>query len=123
MEVNAMATRPDVEHAKSKALDYLAGFEQNVIELTRALVAAPSPNLPGDETAPAQVIHGALERLGLPPALVVAVEPHRPNLIVRLDGVRPGPHLALCGHLDTKPVGDAAAEWRSDPFTPTIEGD
>jgi acetylornithine deacetylase/succinyl-diaminopimelate desuccinylase-like protein len=25
--------------------------------------------------------------------------------------------------LDTKPVGEAAAEWRTDPFAPTIEGD
>jgi acetylornithine deacetylase/succinyl-diaminopimelate desuccinylase-like protein len=40
-------------------------------------------------------------------------------LIVRLDAARPGPHLALCGHLDTKPVG----EWNTDPFAPTIEGD
>jgi acetylornithine deacetylase/succinyl-diaminopimelate desuccinylase-like protein len=31
--------------------------------------------------------------------------------------------LALCGHLDTKPVGEAASEWESNPFTPTIRGD
>ena len=88
-----------------------------------ALVAAPSPNLPGDETAPAAVIHQWLERFGLPAARVVAKAPHRPNLLVRIDGARPGPHLALCGHLDTKPVGDAAPEWRTDPWTPTIAGD
>ena len=46
-------------------------------------------------------------------------EPDRPHR--RRD--RPGPHLALCGHLDTKPVGDAAGEWQTDPFTPTIGGD
>jgi acetylornithine deacetylase/succinyl-diaminopimelate desuccinylase-like protein len=94
-----------------------------VIALTSALVAAPSPNLPGDETAVAAVIERALAHYGLPRARVLAEEPHRPNLIVRIDGARPGPHLALCGHLDTKPVGDAAAEWRTDPFAPTIEGD
>jgi acetylornithine deacetylase/succinyl-diaminopimelate desuccinylase-like protein len=69
------------------------------------------------------VIERALAHYGLPQARVLAEEPHRPNLIVRIDGARPGPHLALCGHLDTKPVGDAAAEWRTDPFAPTIEGD
>jgi acetylornithine deacetylase/succinyl-diaminopimelate desuccinylase-like protein len=42
---------------------------------------------------------------------------------VRIDGARPGRHLALCGHLDTKPVGEAAHEWNTDPFTPTIIGD
>lgn len=102
---------------------FLAEREGEVIALTSALVAAPSPNLPGDETAPAAVIERALAHYGLPAARVLAEQPHRPNLIVRIDGARPGPHLALCGHLDTKPVGEAAAEWRTDPFAPTIEGD
>lgn len=102
---------------------FLAERQGEVIALTSALVAAPTPNLPGDETAAAAVIERALAHYGLPKANVLAEEPHRPNLIVRIDGARPGPHLAICGHLDTKPVGDAAAEWRTDPFVPTIEGD
>ena len=69
------------------------------------------------------MIERALAHYGLPAPRVLAEAPHRPNLIVRIDGARPGPHLALCGHLDTKPVGEAADEWRTDPFTPTIEGD
>src|SRR5919106_3369562 len=102
---------------------FLGEREGEVIALTLALVAAPSPNMPGDETAAAAVIERALAHYGLPQARVLAEQPHRPNLIVRIDGARPGPHLALCGHLDTKPVGDAAAEWRTDPFAPTIVGD
>src|SRR3954451_11749637 len=102
---------------------FLGAREGEVIALTSALVAAPSPNLPGDETAPAAVIERALSHYDLPAPRVLAEVPHRPNLIVRIDGTRPGPHLALCGHLDTKPVGEAADEWRTDPFTPTIEGD
>jgi acetylornithine deacetylase/succinyl-diaminopimelate desuccinylase-like protein len=102
---------------------FLAEREGEVIALTSALVAAPSPNLPGDESAPAAVIERALSHYGLPAPRVLAEQPHRPNMIVRIDGARPGPHLALCGHLDTKPVGEAAAEWRTDPFNPTIEGD
>ena len=102
---------------------FLGEREGEVIALTSALVAAPTPNLPGDETAAAKVIERALAHYQLPRARVLAEEPHRPNLIVRIDGARPGPHLALCGHLDTKPVGDAAAEWRTNPFAPTIEGD
>jgi acetylornithine deacetylase/succinyl-diaminopimelate desuccinylase-like protein len=101
---------------------FLTEREGEVIALTSALVAAPSPNLPGDETAPAAVIERALAHYGLPAPRVLAEQPHRPNLVVRIDGARPGPHLALCGHLDTKPVGEAAAEWRTDPFSPTIEG-
>ena len=102
---------------------FLGERQGEVIALTSALVAAPTPNPPGDEMAAAAVIERALAHYGLPTARVVAEEPHRPNLIVRIDGGRPGPHLALCGHLDTKPVGDAAPEWRTDPFSPTIEGD
>jgi acetylornithine deacetylase len=102
---------------------FLTERQGEVIALTSALVAAPTPNPPGDELAAAAVIERALSHYGLPAPRVVAEEPHRPNLLVRIDGARPGPHLALCGHLDTKPVGDAAPEWRTDPFTPVIEGD
>ncbi|MFN8592430.1 MAG: M20 family metallopeptidase [Thermomicrobiales bacterium] len=102
---------------------WLREHEGEVIALTSALVAAPTPNPPGDELAAAAVVERAIAHHGLPAPKVYAEQPHRPNLIVRIDGARPGPHLAICGHLDTKPVGDAAPEWRTDPFQPTIEGD
>src|SRR5215217_5126804 len=117
----------NLEHGTRELLAETEGFlgerEGEVIALTSALVSAPSPNLPGDETAPAVVIERAIAHYGLPQARVLAEQPHRPNLIVRIDGARPGPNLALCGHLDTKPVGDAAPEWNTDPFTATIVGD
>lgn len=108
---------------KSRALAFLEGRDHEVVDLTAALIAAPSPNLPGDETAPAAVLQEAIARYGLPPATVLSKEPHRPNLIVRIDGARPGPHLALCGHIDTKPAGDAISLWNTDPWTPTVIGD
>src|SRR5262245_5711949 len=98
VEANRAALREDTELAKVDALGFLDGRAAEVVELTRTLVATPSPNLPGDETAAAAVVHEALARYGLPPARVLALEPHRPNLIVRIDGARPGRHLALCGH-------------------------
>ncbi len=114
----------EVERALLAEADrFLVERQGEVIALTSALVAAPTPNPPGDETAAAVVIERALAHYGLPAPRVVAEQPHRPNLLVRIDGARPGPHLALCGHLDTKPVGDAADKWRTDPFQPTIEGD
>lgn len=106
---------------KRDALAFLAEPEHDVVALASRLIAAPSPNLPGDERAPTAVVQDALAALDLPPGTVYAAEPHRPNLVVRIEGGRPGPRLALCGHLDTKPVGDAAT-WRTDPFTPTIDG-
>jgi acetylornithine deacetylase/succinyl-diaminopimelate desuccinylase-like protein len=109
--------------AQADALRFVEQRRGEVVALTEALIAAPSPNLPGDETAPAEVVRAALARYGLPAGKTLALEPHRPNVIVRIDGARPGPHLGICGHLDTKPVGDAAGQWRTDPFTATIDGD
>jgi acetylornithine deacetylase/succinyl-diaminopimelate desuccinylase-like protein len=112
-----------MSRAVADARAFIAAHEDEVIDLTRRLVAAPSPNLPGDETAPAAVIREALAAYGLPAPVEVASAPHRPNLLVTIDTGRPGPKLGLCGHLDTKPVGDAAPLWNTDPFTPTTVGD
>jgi acetylornithine deacetylase/succinyl-diaminopimelate desuccinylase-like protein len=116
-------TNTSASIATDRVLDEFAKFDDDVVSLTNSLISAPSPNPPGDETAPAAVVQKALTDLGLPEATVIAREAHRPNLIVRIDGGLPGPHLALCGHLDTKPVGEAADEWRTDPLVPTIDGD
>jgi acetylornithine deacetylase/succinyl-diaminopimelate desuccinylase-like protein len=118
-----LVTSPDPDGAAGAALRFLDAHERDVVDLAGALVAAPSPNLPGDETAPAAVIQDVLRRYGLPDPAVFALEPHRPNLIVRIDAAHPGSHLGLCGHLDTKPVGEAAAEWHTDPLVPTLDGD
>jgi acetylornithine deacetylase/succinyl-diaminopimelate desuccinylase-like protein len=118
-----MVSAAKIDQARQTALEFVRRREDDVVSLTQELVAAPSPNLPGDETAPVAVMHTWLARYGLPDATVWAKEPHRPNFIVRIEGARPGPNLALCGHLDTKPVSDAAPEWNTDPFTATIVGD
>ena len=50
------------------ALAYLAPRAGEATRLTMRLIAAPSENLPGDETAPAEVMREAIAALGLPPA-------------------------------------------------------
>lgn len=100
-------------------LQWLEQHRESLLRFVGDLVATPSPNLPGDERAVAAVILAELERLGLAGAEIAAKEPHRPNVIFRLRGQQPGPVLMLCGHSDTKPVGDAT-EWRTDPFQPVI---
>ena len=104
-------------------LEEFAQRDDDVVQLTIDLIAARSPNPPGDETAPVEVIAQACRRLGLPEPIVAGAETHRPNLLLTIDSGRPGPHLGFCGHTDTKPVGDAAVEWRTDPYVGTIEGD
>ncbi len=60
---------------------------------------------------------------GLGAGKVLAKSAERPNLVVRLDGNPEGRRLGLCGHVDTKPVGDAAHLWQTDPLRATeIDG-
>ncbi|MGY1733221.1 M20 family metallopeptidase [Geodermatophilus sp. SYSU D01045] len=103
------------------AADGPAGDVLDVVELARTLVRTPSPNPPGDERAVAGVVRDALSALGLPAAEVLALDPARPNLLVTLDLGPGGSHLVLSGHLDTKPVGDAA--WTVDPLGADVDGD
>jgi acetylornithine deacetylase len=43
--------------------------------------------------------------------------------VITAPGTRAGPNLVLNAHLDTKPVGGARAEWRTDPLDPVrLEG-
>ena len=99
--------------------EWIDRHRDELLDLTRCLVAVPSPNPPGDERAVVAVIVAELERLGLPGAEIVAKDPHRPNVVLRLQGQHPGPTLMLCGHSDTKPVGDPTP-WRTDPLEPVI---
>jgi len=86
----------------------------DVVELTRHFVGVPSPNLPGDERAIASAVADFARSAGLGEVRVEAQKPERPNVLVHLDFGPGGRHLALSGHLDTKPVGDA--KWATDPF-------
>jgi acetylornithine deacetylase/succinyl-diaminopimelate desuccinylase-like protein len=96
----------------------LADDRGEIIELAGRLVAAPSPNPPGDERAAAAVVLDALAERGLSGARIVSRGPERPNVVLTLDFGPGGRHLCLSGHLDTKPVG--SARWHTDPFTATV---
>lgn len=105
----------------SSLAEEFAGSGIDVVEISRQLIAAPSPNLPGDERRVAEIIHATLERLGLPRAQVIAEREERPNLLTTLDFGPGGRHLVLCGHIDTKPIGDA--RWTVDPYGANVDGD
>lgn len=96
----------------------LADGPGDVVELAGRLVAAPSPNPPGDERAAAAVVLEALAERGLPGAQTISRAAERPNVLLTLDFGPGGRHLCLSGHLDTKPVG--SARWQTDPFTATV---
>jgi acetylornithine deacetylase/succinyl-diaminopimelate desuccinylase-like protein len=93
----------------------------DVFDIARELVRTPSPNPPGDERAAAALVRDLLPELQLPGARAIARNESRPNLLMTLDFGPGGRHLVLSGHLDTKPVADAA--WSVDPFGADVEGD
>ncbi len=90
----------------------------DVVELAGHFIEVPSPNPPGDERAMADAVQSAAASLGLGRGKVVGALPERPNVLLDLDFGPGGRTLALSGHLDTKPVGDA--RWSTDPFKPVV---
>ena len=98
---------------------WVDAHRDELVSFAAKLVATPSVNPPGDERAVVDVVLGELARLGLTGARVVAKEPGRPNVVLRLRGRGGGPTFMLTGHTDTKPVGDVS-RWRTDPFEPVI---
>jgi acetylornithine deacetylase/succinyl-diaminopimelate desuccinylase-like protein len=91
----------------------------DIVDLTRRLVAIDSQNPGASEGAIVDEITVFCRAQGFN-VRRVEVEPGRPNLLVTVDR-GPGPHLGFSGHLDTKPVGDALGEWRTDPFEVTVD--
>jgi len=94
--------------------------ELDVLELTRRLVAIDSQNPGAGEKEIADYVeHDVARPAGFSVTRVEATV-GRPNLIVSVEEGA-GPHLALSGHLDTKPVGEARAQWKTDPFELTVD--
>ncbi|MBM4072962.1 MAG: M20 family metallopeptidase [Planctomycetes bacterium] len=101
------------------ATHWLDRHREQLLAFAARLIATPSPNPPGDERAVVHEIVTEMHNLGLSDTEIAAKVPERPNLIYRLRGGKTGPVLMLCGHSDTKPVGQRG-EWRTDPFEPVI---
>jgi succinyl-diaminopimelate desuccinylase len=92
-----------------------------VLELTQELVSIDSQNPGPGEPQIVRYLESLCAEFDLETRVVEHVD-GRPNLIVTAD-CGGGPHLAFSGHLDTKPVGDAWDEWRTDPFRLSVDGD
>ena len=101
-------------------LNYINTREDALLQFLRDLVATPSPTPPGDERAVAARIQQELASLQLGEAQIIAAQPERPNLLLKIKGAHPGPTLVLNGHTDTKPMGNRD-EWTHDPYDPVIK--
>lgn len=98
---------------------WLSSRAGELVEFARDLVAAPSPNPPGDERAVADLLVARLRELGVTEVDVLGRDPARPNVLARVPGRGDGPTLVLSGHMDTKPPGDEAA-WSTPPYDPLV---
>jgi len=100
---------------------YLAAHREELTALVADLVRIDSQIPPSaDERRIVAFLRRRMSDLALGDAEVLAAEPTRPNLLLRIAGAGRGPTLMLNGHLDTKPVGDALDRWQSDPLTPEV---
>jgi succinyl-diaminopimelate desuccinylase len=93
----------------------------SVLDLTAELVAIDSQNPGTGEARIADFTAAYARERGLA-ARIVETAPGRCNVLVTADAGA-GPSLALSGHLDTKPVGDARGAWRTPPLELTVEDD
>jgi acetylornithine deacetylase/succinyl-diaminopimelate desuccinylase-like protein len=103
----------------ARVTEFLRARRDELVRFAQELVAAPSPNPPGDERAVAALVVAKLEELGIADVRTMAAMPERPNVLAHL-AAGGGRTLVLCGHLDTKPPGDAP--WRADPYAASIAG-
>jgi len=101
---------PDIRAA---IIGYISQSAGDLVALTRALVAAPSPNPPGDVTAAAAVATNFLRTI----TDVAQFEPAPGivNVVASIAGGRPGRRLVFNGHLDTFPLGEDFA-WTVPPL-------
>jgi acetylornithine deacetylase len=91
----------------------------DLIALVCDLVAARTPNPPGDVGPAAAIVVDRLRALGIDDVEVMAANASRPNVIARVPGRGGGPTLMLNGHLDTKDPG-SREDWETDPWQPAI---
>lgn len=91
--------------------------EDEVVEICRDLVRAPSENPPGDEEAVASASEMWLDRLGLAHERVVPA-PNRPSVLSSW-GTSDERTLLFNGHYDVVPVEDHDA-WPHPPFSAAI---
>ena len=117
-----MSNNPVTGPAATGPIDvFLAARRGELVDLCADLVRIDSQIPPyADERAVVAFLRDRMAELGLGRGEIVAADPSRPNLVLRMPGVGGGPSLLLNGHLDTKPIGDARALWESDPLTPDV---
>lgn len=85
----------------------------------QALLRFDTSDPPGNERAAVEYLKQVLEKEGIP-VQIFALEPHRPNLVARLNGNGSKRPLLILGHTDV--VNVDPAKWTHPPFSAAREG-
>jgi len=106
--VTTTSTRSDLAKAVDSSRD-------DLVAVTRALVAIASPNPPSDTTAIAPVAADLLRTIPGAEVEIVESAPGILNVVARIAGSGPGRRLIFNGHLDTFPIGEDLG-WTVPPL-------
>lgn len=87
------------------------------VELLQQLIRFDTSNPPGNERECVSYIGHLLESMNIETHML-SKDPHRPNLVARLKGVKGTPPLLLYGHVDVVPAPEP--DWTYPPFDGTI---
>lgn len=103
------------EPVRERLLHAIDARRDLLVDTARTLVAAPSPNPPGDVALAADAAASLLA--GIDGVIVTRHEtaPGIVNLVARIDSGRPGRRLVFNGHLDTFPIGEDLG-WTVPPL-------
>jgi acetylornithine deacetylase/succinyl-diaminopimelate desuccinylase-like protein len=82
-------------------------------ELLRNLIRFDTTNPPGNEIGCVNYINDLMQKAGFE-TYILARDPNRPNLMVRMKGNGSAPPLMLYGHVDV--VTTANQDWKHPPF-------
>lgn len=102
---------------KIEILNSIENIKHEIISFLQEFIQAASPNPPGDTTAAAKVISELLEKYEMP-FRWVSPQKTMPNIIGSINGVTPGRHLVLNGHIDVFPVSEEG--WITPPWSGEI---
>ena len=99
---------------KEKLLQRVEKDREEIINLLRGFLRAPSPNPPGDTRIVAKYLTDYLDSKGIQYSLV-GPDPEKPNIVSSLNSPIDGKHLILNGHMDVFPAGTGEG-WSQDPW-------
>ncbi|MEX0989235.1 MAG: M20 family metallopeptidase [Actinomycetota bacterium] len=95
--------------------------EEEVLDLARRLIRAPSENPGGSEDEVASIVTDVLDGLGAAPETIRSPT-GRPSVLAAIGGARAGaPRLVFNGHLDVVPAGEPR-HWPHPPYEAVVDG-